>query len=94
MDAESFNNTFTEDEALVRTFKSAEQSAATTVWAAVANVWAGRGGKYVEDCRVSEPVPEEAVLDLKVPGYMCWAYDEDGARKLWDLSAGMVGVAA
>ena len=38
--------------------KSPEQGAATTVWAAVGRQWEGVGGKYLEDCSVSQPFPD------------------------------------
>jgi hypothetical protein len=51
------------------------------------------GGKYTEDCGVSEPVREDdGTLGLNDPGYKPHAYDAEGAKKLWELSAKMTGV--
>jgi NAD(P)-dependent dehydrogenase (short-subunit alcohol dehydrogenase family) len=66
-------------------FKSLAQGAATTVWAAVGKEWARRrGGRYLEDCAEAGPVADKA--DMTAPGYAPWAYDDEGARKLWQLS--------
>eukprot|EP00243_Klebsormidium_subtile_P004274 TRINITY_DN1813_c0_g1_i1.p1 TRINITY_DN1813_c0_g1~~TRINITY_DN1813_c0_g1_i1.p1 ORF type:complete len:246 (+),score=36.54 TRINITY_DN1813_c0_g1_i1:90-740(+) len=72
-------------------FKSPEQGAATTVWAAVGKEWEGKGGKYLEDCSESQPLPEN-VSGALVPGYAKHAYDEQAAKKLWGLSLELVGV--
>jgi NAD(P)-dependent dehydrogenase (short-subunit alcohol dehydrogenase family) len=71
-----------------RNLMSAEQGAATTVWAAVGKDLEGQGGKYLERCAVADPVEKGwGPLD---PGYAPWAYDVNGARRLWDLSMKMV----
>ncbi len=70
--------------------KSTAQGAATTVWAAVAKVWEKEGGKYLEDCQVSPPMPEApAPGDI---GHAKWAYNEGGEEKLWVDSEVMVGL--
>ena len=68
--------------------KSPEQGAATTVWAAVGKEWEGRGGKFLEDCSISEPLKGES--KGLTPGYAPYAYDEEAAKKLWELSLDMV----
>ena len=68
--------------------KSPEQGAATTVWAAVGKEWEGRGGKFLEDCSISEPFQGGA--KGLTPGYATFAYDEEAAQKLWELSLDMV----
>ncbi|KAH7388657.1 hypothetical protein BKA66DRAFT_415164 [Pyrenochaeta sp. MPI-SDFR-AT-0127] len=74
---------------IAESVKSAEQGAATTVWAAVAQVWEGKGGRYLEDCQVSPPVTEGyQLLDL---GYEKWAYDPENEAKLWKMSNEYVG---
>lgn len=70
--------------------KSPEQGAATTVWAAVGKQWEGRGGKFLEDCQVSEPFGETRLGPLD-PGHAPHAYDGEAARKLWDVSVKLVG---
>lgn len=81
-----------EDEALKRLSKSVAQGAATTVWAAVGRAWEGRGGAYLENCTVAPAAPEGKDLTMFDPGYKAYAYDEEGARTLWALSARLVGI--
>jgi len=72
--------------------KSAEQGAATTVWAAVGKEWANRGGKYLEDVgEAGARDPDVPITVFGVPGYMPWAYDSEGAKKLWTISLQLVG---
>ncbi|KAJ5159403.1 uncharacterized protein N7482_006407 [Penicillium canariense] len=71
-------------------WKSLEQGAATTVWAAVAKALEEHGGKYLDDCQIAGPHnPETGPMG---PGYAPWAYDEVNAAKLWDVSMKMVGL--
>jgi hypothetical protein len=68
------------------------QGASTTVWAAVARSLEGKGGRYLERCRISEPARKgHGLID---PGHAPWAYNEKDARRLWDMSAGLVGLEA
>jgi len=71
-------------------FKSVEQGAATTVWAAVGKEWSHKGGKYLEDCAEAGPAADNTTLTG--PGYASWAYDEEGAKKLWEMSRTLVGL--
>jgi NAD(P)-dependent dehydrogenase (short-subunit alcohol dehydrogenase family) len=74
---------------VVRYVKSVEQGCATTVWAAVAKCWEGKGGRYLEDCQISPPVPEGyQTLDR---GYQKWAFDAENENRLWKLSNDLVG---
>ena len=89
----SFMEGFKQGEFL-KMVKSPEQGAATTVWAAIGKDWENNGGKYLEECSVSEPVdpskkPEE--LTPIIPGYSSYIYDTDAASRLWDLSNKLVG---
>ena len=68
--------------------KSPEQGAATTVWAAVGAEWEGKGGRFLEDCSVSEPF--SGGTRALTPGHAAYAYDEAAAGKLWELSVDMV----
>ncbi|KAF2655005.1 putative short-chain dehydrogenase [Lophiostoma macrostomum CBS 122681] len=78
------------DPALMAVFQSAEQGAATTVWAAVAPVWEGKGGKYLTNCSVGEPAKDG--FDIKDYGFAPHVYDEEGEEKLWALSEELTGV--
>ena len=70
--------------------KSHEQGAATTVWAAIGKEWEGKGGKYLNDGTVAgTPGPKDGEVNL---GYAPHAYDEEAAKKLWDISMQLVGL--
>jgi NAD(P)-dependent dehydrogenase (short-subunit alcohol dehydrogenase family) len=58
--------------------KSVEQGAATTVYATVSKELEGKGGLYLADC-----YPTKAID---------FANDEEGAKKLWELSEKATGV--
>lgn len=80
-----------EDEILSKIFKSPAQGAATTTWGAVAKALEGKGGKYLEDCQISKAWAEAD--GQWGPGFAAWAYDEEKAKKLWDVSSKLVGLA-
>lgn len=71
-------------------FKTPEQGAATSVWAATSAMLAGIGGVYCEDCDVA---------DVALPGAAGWtgvrphAVDQQIAERLWALSEAQTGVA-
>ncbi|KAF2865391.1 hypothetical protein BDV95DRAFT_612775 [Massariosphaeria phaeospora] len=70
--------------------KSAEQGAATQVWAALAKELEGKGGLYLENCDVAPKLPEDAVM-LSV-GYAEHIYDEEKEKRLWEVSEELVGL--
>jgi NAD(P)-dependent dehydrogenase (short-subunit alcohol dehydrogenase family) len=74
-------------------FKTPEQGAATTVWAATSPQLAGLGGLYLEDCDVAELSPEDAD-GLSPSGVRRYAVDPAQAERLWTLSAQLTGVDA
>lgn len=69
-------------------FKSTEQGAATSVWAAVGDELEGVGGLYLEDC--AQALPWTA--DNPLQGFMPYALDPEAAEQLWILSEETVGV--
>jgi NAD(P)-dependent dehydrogenase (short-subunit alcohol dehydrogenase family) len=73
-------------------FKSPEQGASTTLWAATAKELEGVGAKYIEDCEVQGPAPEGD--NLTAAGYAPWAFDETNEERLWGVSLEMVGLKA
>ena len=77
------------DGTTLKRFKSVEQGAATTVWAAVAAEWEGKGGKFLENCSVAEPRTAETG---PFKGYAAWVYDEEAAKRLWNETLKMVGL--
>lgn len=81
-----------EDNEIGPLMKSPEQGASTSVWAAVAKVWEGKGGKYLADCRIAPPAKNltSAMDDGVGPD----AYNEEGENKLWALSEKLTGVEA
>jgi len=68
-------------------FKPVEAGAATTVYAATAPELEGRGGLYLEDCRIGERVDDDA----SSRGFKPHAVDPEAARRLWEVSEELVG---
>ena len=72
-------------------FKTPEQGASTSVWAATAPELSGRGGRYLEDCHEAE------VLDAPsadFTGVLKHAVDPAAADQLWQLSIDLIERAA
>lgn len=69
-----------DDESLAKTFKTPEQGAATSVWAATASALEGQGGMYLENCQISGPW--EPASGQWGHGYGRHAYDSDKAALL------------
>ena len=69
-------------------FKTTEQGAATTVWAATSPQLDGLGGVFLEDVEVAR------VSTDAQPGVRPYAVDPEQAAWLWDLSAELTGVNA
>jgi NAD(P)-dependent dehydrogenase (short-subunit alcohol dehydrogenase family) len=81
---------FENNEAFVRTLKSLEQGAATTVVAAVGREWEDKGGKYLVDC--AEATRGEDDGSVNGVGYVSHTYDPEREAKLWEDSLEMVGL--
>ena len=79
----------TADGGLNPRFKTVEQGAATTVWAATSPRLDGLGGVYCEDCDIAAAVPAD---DQGFAGVRPWAVDRTAAARLWDLSERLTGV--
>lgn len=71
-------------------FKTPEQGASTSVWAAVGEELEGIGGLYLEDCAEAPPWNK----DNPMKGVMPYAIDPDAADRLWALSEEITGVTA
>jgi NAD(P)-dependent dehydrogenase (short-subunit alcohol dehydrogenase family) len=69
------------------TFKSVEQGAATTVWAATVADPDEIGGRYCEDCHVAEPTDDPVAMN----GVRPHAQDPAAAAALWARSEQLVG---
>lgn len=74
-------------------FKTPEQGAATSVWAATSPLLDGRGGVYCEDCDIAAPT-DPASEFARFAGVDAHAINPDSARRLWELSAKLTGVNA
>ncbi|MEU5578406.1 SDR family NAD(P)-dependent oxidoreductase [Streptomyces huasconensis] len=72
-------------------FKTPEQGAATTVWAATSPLLDGHGGAYCQDCDIAKPATTD---DMLIGGVKPWARDPDAAARLWDLSCELTGLNA
>ena len=68
-------------------FKTPEQGAATSVWAAVGPELEGVGGLYLEDCQEAEPATD----DQAMVGVNPWALDPVAAEELWLLCESVHG---
>jgi NAD(P)-dependent dehydrogenase (short-subunit alcohol dehydrogenase family) len=71
-------------------FKTVPQGAATSVWAAVVAPAEEVGGRYCENCHVSEVVADDARLGLLDEGVRGYALDPENAAALWKKSEEMV----
>ncbi|MFE2226119.1 SDR family NAD(P)-dependent oxidoreductase [Streptomyces kronopolitis] len=69
-------------------FKTPQQGAATSVWAATSPLLEGLGGVYCEDCDVAELTTS----DEGWSGVRTYALAPDRAARLWKLSAELTGV--
>ncbi|WP_323992043.1 SDR family NAD(P)-dependent oxidoreductase [Nguyenibacter sp. L1] len=72
-------------------FKSIPQGAATSVWAGVVAGADAVGGRYCENCRVSDVVPDDQPISLVNAGVRAYALDPARAEALWTKSEDMVG---
>jgi hypothetical protein len=72
-----------------RVMKNLEQAAATSVIAAIGKEFEGKGALYLADCGIGEPVGKGGIFDQ---GYATWAFDQQQATKLWNVSLKMVGL--
>jgi len=72
-------------------FKTIEQGAATTIWAAVSPQLNGKGGVYCENCDIAPMVPADSKL---YNGVRPWAVDKAAAEALWVLSEKLTAISA
>ncbi len=69
-------------------WKTPQQGAATTIWAAVAPELHGVGGLYLEDCAIATPLtdPDQPLRGHDHP----YALDPHNAERLWALSERLI----
>ncbi len=72
-------------------FKTVPQGAATSVWAAMVASAEEVGGRYCENCHVSEVVADDARLGMLDEGVRRYALDPQNAVALWKKSEELVG---
>ena len=68
-------------------FKTPEQGASTSTWAATSPYLTGKGGQYLEDCseaQVHQSMPESRT------GVMHYAVDPEVADRLWQVSLELI----
>ncbi|MFN4025194.1 MAG: oxidoreductase [Hyphomonas sp.] len=68
-------------------FKSPEQGASTTVWAATSPKLDGRGGVYCEDCDIARAATPES---QRWEHARAWISDDANALRLWELSEALL----
>lgn len=66
-------------------FKSPEQGASTTLWAATSADLAGKAGVYCEDCNIAAPTDRDSPM-ARYMGVDPHACDDAEAERLWALS--------
>ena len=71
-------------------WKSLEQGAATSVWAAVTADADELGGKYCENCHVAQPMRDNANIASVSEGVRAYALDPANAAALWKKSEQLV----
>jgi NAD(P)-dependent dehydrogenase (short-subunit alcohol dehydrogenase family) len=74
-------------------FKSPEQGASTSAWAASSPQLDGMGGVYCEDCDIA-PLADPATEEGQARGVNPYAVDPEQAVRLWAVSAGLTGIDA
>jgi NAD(P)-dependent dehydrogenase (short-subunit alcohol dehydrogenase family) len=70
-------------------WKTVPQGAATSVWSAFVAQGDDVGGRYCEDCQVSDVT--EGLISPVTPGVRPYALDPERAKALWTKSEEMVG---
>ncbi len=68
-------------------FKTVEQGASTSTWAATSPELAGRGGAYLEDCDFAEVVASRPEFPK---GVIAYAINVEAAKQLWQVSESMI----
>ena len=74
-------------------FKTPEQGASTSTWAATAPKLDGMGGVYCENCDIARPTDPDSPT-ARIEGVDAHAIDPDAAARLWAVSAELTGVDA
>jgi NAD(P)-dependent dehydrogenase (short-subunit alcohol dehydrogenase family) len=86
---ERINASLTAEGQTLFQFKTIPQGAATSVWAAFVAAAEMVGGRYCEDCQVSQVT--EGLISPVSPGVRPYALDPEHAKALWARSEELVG---
>lgn len=73
-------------------FKSPEQGAATTAWAATSALLEGKAGVYCQDCDIAAPTDPQSPF-ARFRGVDAHACDDAAAERLWDVSEALLKAA-
>ena len=73
-------------------FKTVEQGASTSIWAAIAPELENKGGLYLEDCRLADKKNSMAEVFKTMDGYLEHATNTESASKLWELSCELIKI--
>lgn len=73
-------------------FKTPEQGASTSVWAAISSQLVGKPGVYCEDCDIAEPTDPDSPT-ARFRGVNPHACDDESAERLWALSESLLAEA-
>ena len=73
-------------------FKTPEQGAATTVWAATSPLLEGKPGVYCEDCDIAAPTQPDSPY-ARFMGVNAHACDDAAAERLWQVSEALLQAA-
>jgi NAD(P)-dependent dehydrogenase (short-subunit alcohol dehydrogenase family) len=73
-------------------FKTPEQGASTTAWAATSQLLAGKTGVYCEDCDIAAPTDPESPF-ARFRGVNAHAADDAAAERLWEISETLLSTA-
>lgn len=74
-------------EMALKMFKTPEEGASTTIWAAVSPMLDGMGGVYCENCEIAKLAGEDSPRWAEIAPY---AVDADEAEKLWAETEKMI----
>ena len=77
-------------EAVAAMFKTPEQGASTSVWAATSPELNDKGGVYCENCDIAKLATEES---MRWEHARAWICDDEKAERLWDMSETMLAEA-
>jgi hypothetical protein len=72
-------------------YKTIPQGAATSVWAGFVASADHIGGRYCENCHVSQTAPEDKQLSVNSEGVRAYGLDRKSAEALWRKSEELVG---